>query len=176
MNIFESLENLNVSEECFDEIMGIVEDILSEGNHLRHVVKRAEKAGKLSSDKAKELEEKAMRVKGTNDIYKVNRDDGSTVSKLSSNHKPGDLEVHKNQVGKKSVPDSVVGDEDQIYKAIDKNLRKKNPRTGSYDNMPSTSQFKQVNKYIRKDNPSPRIGWTPKNKKNYYDSVGFYKK
>ena len=25
MNIFESLENLNVSEECFDEIMGIVE-------------------------------------------------------------------------------------------------------------------------------------------------------
>ena len=27
MNIFESLENLNVSEECFDEIMGIVEDI-----------------------------------------------------------------------------------------------------------------------------------------------------
>jgi hypothetical protein len=26
MDIFESLENLNVSEECFDEIMGIVED------------------------------------------------------------------------------------------------------------------------------------------------------
>ena len=31
MNIFESLENLNVSEECFDEIMGIVEELLSEG-------------------------------------------------------------------------------------------------------------------------------------------------
>ena len=30
MNIFESLENLNVSEECFDEIMGLVEEILSE--------------------------------------------------------------------------------------------------------------------------------------------------
>ena len=29
MDIFESLENLNVSEECFDEIMGIVEDIVS---------------------------------------------------------------------------------------------------------------------------------------------------
>ena len=26
MDIFESLENLNVSEECFDEIMGLVED------------------------------------------------------------------------------------------------------------------------------------------------------
>ena len=31
MSIFESLENLNVSEECFDEIMGIVEELLGEG-------------------------------------------------------------------------------------------------------------------------------------------------
>ena len=30
MNIFESLENLNVSEECFDEIMGIVEEYINE--------------------------------------------------------------------------------------------------------------------------------------------------
>jgi hypothetical protein len=30
MNIFENLENLNVSEECFNDIMGIVEEILSE--------------------------------------------------------------------------------------------------------------------------------------------------
>ena len=30
MDIFENLENLNVSEECFDEIMGIVEELLSE--------------------------------------------------------------------------------------------------------------------------------------------------
>ena len=30
MNIFEELENLGVSEECFDEIMGIVEEIISE--------------------------------------------------------------------------------------------------------------------------------------------------
>ena len=30
MNIFENLENLNVSEECFNDIMGIVEEILNE--------------------------------------------------------------------------------------------------------------------------------------------------
>jgi ribosomal protein S13 len=29
MDIFESLENLNVSEECFDEIMDMVEELLS---------------------------------------------------------------------------------------------------------------------------------------------------
>ena len=30
MDIFESLENLPVSEECFDEIMGIVEELINE--------------------------------------------------------------------------------------------------------------------------------------------------
>jgi hypothetical protein len=30
MDIFESLENLSVSEECFDEIMGIVEEVINE--------------------------------------------------------------------------------------------------------------------------------------------------
>lgn len=41
MNIFESLENLNVSEECFDDILNIVEDLLNEedslddGSHIR---------------------------------------------------------------------------------------------------------------------------------------------
>ena len=30
MNIFESLENLNVSQECFNDIIGIVEELLSE--------------------------------------------------------------------------------------------------------------------------------------------------
>jgi hypothetical protein len=30
MDIFESLENLNVSEECFDEIIGIVEELINE--------------------------------------------------------------------------------------------------------------------------------------------------
>lgn len=30
MDILESLENLNVSEECFDDIMGIVEEVINE--------------------------------------------------------------------------------------------------------------------------------------------------
>ena len=41
MNIFESLENLNISEECFDDILSMVELILNEedslddGSHIR---------------------------------------------------------------------------------------------------------------------------------------------
>ena len=34
MDIFESLENLNVSEECFDEIMGLVEALISEDRYV----------------------------------------------------------------------------------------------------------------------------------------------
>lgn len=33
MNIFESLENLNVSEECFNDIMGIVEKLITEADN-----------------------------------------------------------------------------------------------------------------------------------------------
>ena len=42
MNIFESLENLDVSEECFDDILGLVEELLNEGSNLYNLVKRAE--------------------------------------------------------------------------------------------------------------------------------------
>lgn len=41
MDIFESLEELNVSEECFDDIVSMVEAMLSEGNNLSQVVRRA---------------------------------------------------------------------------------------------------------------------------------------
>lgn len=33
MNIFESLENLNISEECFEDIIALVEDILTPKNN-----------------------------------------------------------------------------------------------------------------------------------------------
>ena len=35
-SIFESLENLEVSEACFDEIIGIVEEILNENEELKN--------------------------------------------------------------------------------------------------------------------------------------------
>ena len=40
MNIFESLENLNVSEECFNDIVGIVEEIINERNKENRKARR----------------------------------------------------------------------------------------------------------------------------------------
>lgn len=52
MDIFESLENLNVSEECFNDIVGLVEGCLSESNPetIQKVAnKRAYDAGRAGS-------------------------------------------------------------------------------------------------------------------------------
>lgn len=68
MGIFESLENLNVSEECFDDIMNMVEELLSEGTHLAGVVDRyAKKWGYLVPNYTK-LRDKALALPGTNDF------------------------------------------------------------------------------------------------------------
>jgi hypothetical protein len=61
MDIFESLENLNISEECFNDIVGIVEEYLYESNRMRRYgyiehsdgtksVKSKEPAWRSSSD------------------------------------------------------------------------------------------------------------------------------
>ena len=46
MNIFESLESLNVSEKCFDDIMSIVEEILNEDTESYAEKKAAQLKGK----------------------------------------------------------------------------------------------------------------------------------
>ena len=37
MNIYKSLEQLNISEECFEDIIGIVEEIINEFNNMKAV-------------------------------------------------------------------------------------------------------------------------------------------
>lgn len=53
MSIFESLENLNVSEECFDDIMGIVEEIINEleNKTVGSMYKKRQEAEKRADDK-----------------------------------------------------------------------------------------------------------------------------
>ena len=52
MDIFESLENLNVSEGCFDEIVGIVEEIIHELND--NTVKKVEDARDVALKSARD--------------------------------------------------------------------------------------------------------------------------
>ena len=50
MDIFESLENLEISEECFDDIMSIVEELLSESNRARRYGQKNTNADSKSVD------------------------------------------------------------------------------------------------------------------------------
>lgn len=102
MDIFESLENLNVSEECFEDIIGLVEEYIHELNkYEQHVVdKNPELKEKIESNQAASKEIGKIR-KDTENPYKghramkilanLNRDllgrdnniDGTRVSKVS---------------------------------------------------------------------------------------------
>ena len=72
MDIFESLENLNVSEECFDEIMGLVEELLSEGEKVDNYYRtKLEKVNQdLASAKSHQRKLNNTVDKKTNKEYK----------------------------------------------------------------------------------------------------------
>ena len=55
MNIFESLENLNVSEECFNDIVSIVEEIINESPTVSDLTSATIKSIPLRMSKYKEV-------------------------------------------------------------------------------------------------------------------------
>lgn len=67
-SIFESLENLSVSEECFEGIVGIIEEILNEGDNLAQTVMNMGK--NIPTKKLENLVNKAYKIEGTNDLVK----------------------------------------------------------------------------------------------------------
>ena len=99
MNIFESLENLNVSEECFDEIMSIVEDLLGEGTNLVGVVDRAYEKGRLRKRQAHkdDLAIKALEVESPNDFNTYTDPNGRLRLHLSRTRHSKDKNWHGDQ-------------------------------------------------------------------------------
>ena len=67
MNIFESLENLNVSEECFDDIIGIVEEYI---NELKAPNKETAQA--VVDRKVNQLKDSSAKMGAARDTFKNN--------------------------------------------------------------------------------------------------------
>ena len=84
MNIFESLENLAVSEECFDDIMGIVEEYINELNKYDQY--RVDKDPKLK----KEIENRQEALRGIGEIRK-------SVKNAFAGHKAVDTLADENR-------------------------------------------------------------------------------
>ena len=73
MGIFESLENLNVSEECFDDIMGIVEDLLSSVRKKSNLTLDQRLHPDEKAQKALDLERKAVGLSQTAKVNSVKK-------------------------------------------------------------------------------------------------------
>jgi hypothetical protein len=66
MDIFESLENLNVSEECFEDIVSIVEELLNERNYMNRQHKQNWEISKIPgsyNDNASKLADTEVNIK-----------------------------------------------------------------------------------------------------------------
>ena len=70
MDIFESLENLEVSESCFDEIMGIVEEII---NELKAPTPETAKA--VLDRKTARLQANTAKTDALGDLRRANKSD-----------------------------------------------------------------------------------------------------
>ena len=100
MNIFESLENLNVSEECFDDIMGIVEELLSEDIHsaIDTYAKTDKKGRDALHKKARENKE---RQEDTD--YDRKYDPTKEVARTDKDQKYDDTHSHHNRVRQREL-------------------------------------------------------------------------
>ena len=84
MNIFEELENLNVSEECFNDIMDIVEEIINEVS-VNKWRESAKNSTPLRAEKVKENpenKENEVRLKRAKDIVSNFKNSKKSANRL----------------------------------------------------------------------------------------------
>ena len=132
MSIFENLETLNVSEECFNDIMDIVERQLSEGHNLTGVVTRAFDKGKIGAKKSVELLDKANKVPSSNDInqnddgtYNFDNITGHASTKNSSGeNKTDERHIDKGRSSKELQRKRYYDSKNNFAQATDKAKRK----------------------------------------------------
>ena len=96
MDIFESLENLNVSEECFEDIVGLVEELLSES--IYHAIQ---------NNPTKQSKEDLM-----NKAYDIQQAEINAAAKREE--KPEDVTILKTADGKE-IDDGIAKSRNRIY-------------------------------------------------------------
>lgn len=131
MGIFESLENLEISEECFNDIMNMVEKLLSEDLEATAERKygygspQAKKASKVGSD-AWEYAQNYFKNKGADHDLSTNNDKGQEA-RDEQMEKHGRLETYiKNTYDRLHNPEADKIKADKAYdRHIGNELRKK---------------------------------------------------
>ena len=115
MNIFESLENLNISEECFNDIMSIIKEILGEGydkplNYWSHIERvhgepKRKKGTNEPLNKSAELIDKNAEKRSAeidDAVKREGKDFEEVLNKRTTNKRDaGDATTSLNQILKK---------------------------------------------------------------------------
>ena len=119
MDIFESLENLAVSEECFDDIIGIVEELLSED--IYHAIDKyaPEKDKQRLMNKAYDAQQKEL------------------YSAAKREEKPEDVKILTQEWDGKKVDDG-------IHKSANRILDRRSPNTKQAQNIMNKGTAKAV--------------------------------
>lgn len=101
MSIFENLENLNVSEECFDDIMSIVEDIFNTITSV-HGKPEYDKETGAPLNRAAELTDKAQSAhsKEFTDAYMRDYEKGKNIPRGEKGHR--ECSTHSSYVVRKN--------------------------------------------------------------------------
>lgn len=143
MSIFEDLENLNVSEECFDDVIGTIKGLLNEGDNLKGAVRRAYRNKKIGVNKSVELENKADRIPSSNDIHVNDEGDtdfsnltGKTSTKSGLGELKTDMRREKNGRDEDELAAKRWGDEKNKYRqAIAKAIRRHKEKGGVKESL-----------------------------------------
>ena len=144
MNIFESLENLNVSEECFEDIVQLVEYFISEeeldmekvyNSGRRHYATRAKKLPGEIKNAEKEFTEAKSKAYQTGQDKRTNfsspaKDEAHQIFlKIKNGEYKDDAEKHelmkKHRELQKAVEDQVKPEIEKATKDLDADTEKK---------------------------------------------------
>ena len=119
MNIYENLENLNVSEECFNDIMGIVEATINERNK-----ENKEKKNEWEKDNATDL--KIKRTLDSDTIRQLELNDPGSVKRMKEGTKKNllgvsDIKAFRGENKKEQYKHERIGED--LIDVTQKNLK-----------------------------------------------------
>lgn len=153
MDIFESLENLNVSEECFNDIVGIVEEIISENIRDAIIAKYGEptytSSGKYPKNKPAKLIRKAAQAREDDMTNTVKGKWGVPFRDLTNDEWDNYFELSRKRYAMRSFDKLGKGmDPDKNHYAGDKSVEEYNPSHRFHPGMPYNEKPKSAQQRI----------------------------
>lgn len=142
MNIFESLENLNVSEECFEDIVGLVEEYINEMNIFT--------VGKVNALRRKNADDARLQLSPSSPDFEI-KNASKAAEKLHKNET-----LSRKYVGNRTRGQKTIDDVHNFTKKTSDKLLKSGGDTNVLDSdtAKAVKEFKAAEDRWAKSNPN----------------------